>query len=723
MNNMVRHTTAAAVLMTLSAVASAQVMEEVEIRKDGKDAVAHIRFATPVQFRGVVLARSGDLAQVSYDLVPLTDLPGLLGSRLRVPSSGGLPQLIVQDEVVGRAGMSRRLIISFGVPTTFKVRAGRNNRTIEVVLEGLGDAATRSFEQPVPIVTAPPVVQPPIVDLGVASENATAKAAALLLLAQAALDRGDTVAAVELLSELLALPPNESSRKAQELIGLARLKAGDAARARGEFELFLKLYPVGEDSDLIRQALASIPVLPSVQATKPAVAPVAVWSGSVSAFYYGGQSKVRSQEFQDSPISGLPPIQSENIISGIDQSQVQTSVDLNWRYRDADSDMRFVFRDPLTVDFSRNGVNKNRLSTLYFERRSFVNGTSFRVGRQSPTGAGVLYRFDGIQAGYQFAPKWKINAMAGAPTDTLLDTTRRIYGAWIDAEALTQEISGNLYFNQQTIDGQVDRQAVGTELRYFSGGISASAQFDYDIALKTTNIALLQGTWQFPDTTVINALYDYRATPVLSLGNILFFQDPTLITQARRIQDLLGTTPLADLREQVKGVTAFQTQAMLGVTTPIAKNWQMGGDIRFTNVGEIKPVPIILPSGSPSTGNLWGLGAQLIGSNLYSARDTHVFNASLMKGPTYNGTLLSYNNLSALNDKWQLEPSLKFYQQTDTAGVDTQRWSPGLRVTYRVLQQVTLESEFTYEISKLTAPSRSESSDRMFYYFGARYDF
>ncbi len=167
MNNMVRHTTAAAVLMTLSAVASAQVLEEVEIRRDGNDAVAHIRFATPVQFRGVVSARSGDLAQVSFDLVPLTDLPGLLGSTIRVTSRGGLPQMIVQDEVVGRAGMSRRLVIRFGVPTKFSVRPGRNNRTIEVVLEGLGEAATRSFEPSVPVVvTAPPVVQPPAVDLG-----------------------------------------------------------------------------------------------------------------------------------------------------------------------------------------------------------------------------------------------------------------------------------------------------------------------------------------------------------------------------------------------------------------------------------------------------------------------------------------------------------------------------------------------------------------------------
>jgi hypothetical protein len=713
--------TSAAVLLGLSAVAGAQVMEDVELRREGQDAVASIRFVTPIQFRRAVSARAGDLTQAFYDVMPATDLPSLVDGRQRVAGGGGLPQIVILDEVVDRAGMGRKLLVRFNTPTRFKVRAGRGNKSIEIVLEGLGDAVSSSIP-PVPAPAVQPAVlqQPQSVS---AATDINAKAVQLLAAAQAAFDRADHAVVQERLNELLALPPNESSRKAQELIGVSRLKAGDPVRARSEFELFLKLYPAGEDSDRVRQLLATVPAAAKVTAAKPVVQPVATWSGSLSAFYYGGQSKVRTQEFLDSPISGLPQLQSESTLSGTDQSQVQTSADLNWRYRDAETDMRFVARDAYSVDLRTNGVNKNRLSALYFDHRSLVNGTSIRVGRQSPNGGGVLYRFDGVQAGYTFAPKWKVNAMAGAPTDTLLDTRRRIYGAWIDAEALTKEISGNFYINQQVIDGEVDRRAIGTELRYFSGGLSASAQLDYDLILRDTNIASVQATWQLPDTTVFNFLYDRRTTPILSLGNILFFQDPNLITPARRIQDLLGTTPLSILRDQVKGTTAYQTQAMVGVTTPIAKNWQVGGDIRLTNVGEIKPVAVIFPSGSPSTGNLWGLGMQLIGSNLYSSRDTHVFNASFLKGPTYHGTLLSYNNLSSLNDKWQVEPSLKYYRQSDTTGTSSTRWTPGFRVTYRVLQKVSLESELSYEMSKTTSPSRSESSHRMFYYLGARYDF
>jgi hypothetical protein len=398
-------------------------------------------------------------------------------------------------------------------------------------------------------------------------------------------------------------------------------------------------------------------------------------------------------------------------------------VDLNWRYRDAETDMRWVERDTYSADLMPNRPNKNRLSALYFDQRSLTNGTAFKVGRQSPVGGGVLYRFDGIQGSYTFAPKWKVSAVYGVPTDVLLDSKRHFYGAWVDADALATNMSGSVYLNQQMIDDQVDRSAIGAELRYFNDGLALSGQMDYDQVLQGLNIATVQGSWQFPDTTVINFLVDRRATPVRSLGNILFFQDPMLPTPARNIQELLATTPIDMLRGQVNGITSFQTQAMLGFTMPVAANWQAGANANYTNVDEIKPIAVILPNGQASTGDLWSLGLQLIGSNLYSARDTHVFNASFLSGPTYKGTLLSYNNLTGLNEDWQIEPSLRLYLQEDSLGNKMKRWTPGVRMTYRLMKRISLETELTYEIADSSGPTRNESSQRMFYYLGARFDF
>ncbi len=799
---------------SLSSLVQAQVLEDIDLKREGKDAVVSIRFVTPVQFVNTGSAKFTDLIEVFYNVLPASEPPLLIRSERRVGGKDGLSQMIVTDES-GGVGQDnkRKLLIRLSKPIRFQVRAGREKQAIEITLQGLGaEVSTAPISKPVPapqvtnryfiqlqsstltgqslqssvpaqfqdkevfstqrtvdtgtvfdinlgyfdnrtqadaalqqlntrfpnavvslFETTAPKAAPPRTNVNVtASETFTpikaptdieTTATALLTKALAAHDRGDYTDAIEPLNSLLNLPPNASSRHGQELAGQIQLKRGDTLRARGEFELFLRLYPDGADSDQVRQLLAGLSTVNDVPKARNAAEPTSTTSGSVSMFYFGGQSQVRTLDFQNSPLSGLPVLQSESNLSAIDQKQMQTNVDLNWRYRDAEKDMRFVVRNTYSADMMPNRPNVNRLSALYFDQRSFVNGTSFRIGRQSPTGGGVLYRFDGIQAGYAFAPKWKVNAVYGVPTDALLDTQRNFYGVSVDAEALTNEISGSAYVIQQTIDGEVDRRALGTEMRYFSSGVSLSGQLDYDQVLNGLNIVAVQGNWQLPDTTVYNFLYDRRSAPMRTLGNILFFQDPALLAPARRISDLLGATSIEVLRDQVNGITALQNQAMVGVTTPVSSNWQAGSNVNYTNIGAIQPVAVILPNGQASTGDLWSLGFQMIGSNLYSVRDTHVFNLSLLSGPTYNGKLISYNNLSGLNEKLQIEPSLRYYIQTDNTDTTTVRWTPGFRMTYRVVKQVSMESELSYEIAERTGPTVSETSRRLFYYLGARYDF
>ena len=125
---------------------------------------------------------------------------------------------------------------------------------------------------------------------------------------------------------------------------------------------------------------------------------------------------------------------------------------------------------------------------------------------------------------------------------------------------------------------------------------------------------------------------------------------------------------------------------------------------------------------------MWGLGTQLIGSNLYSTRDSHVLNFTLLTGPTYTARLWSYNNLSAIEPGWQLEPSLRYYSQNDSNGIRNQRLTPGLRLTFRPIPEVSLESELSYEQSRTDTPSPLPApgivrSNRIFYFLGARYDF
>lgn len=817
---------AAAVCTVLCAVspwASAQLIDDVEVRRDGDDAVVAIRFVTPVRYTRNVSPRANDLTQVFYEVIDSRGVANLLQSgQRRLAGGNGLPALSITDEL-DSGSTKRKLVVHFAGETSFKVRAGRNNRSIDIVLTGQGaavrpavptapmptaaagrqyvvlltssadpamqlNAAVPAALQEYQIVTSRRVVDgktlyevslgyfgtaqeasravemlakrfpqaavvalmPPVdsgrttaaapvapaaaasaplaaVPLAPAASGAIvdfdAQGSDLLQRARAEQSAGNLVGAIETLNKLLNLPPNRASREGLELIGVVRLQTGDNERARSELDLFVKLYPTGADSDRVRARLAALPAgAPAGRAVVAAPATTTT-SGSIGVTYYGGQSKTRTQDFQDSPISGLPELVDRPTISGTDQKQLVTTTDLNWRHRDADQDIRFVVRDNYTADFMPDRPNKNRLSALYVDYKSMLRGTSIRLGRQSPLGGGVLGRFDGVSGGYSFAPKWKVNLVGGVPTDKLLDSKRRFWGTSIDAEALTAHLSGSLYTMQQTIDGLVDRRAVGTDLRYFNGGLAVSGSLDYDVLLKGLNVAMVQGNWQLDDTSSWNFLFDRRNQPMLMLGNALFFADPSkpLPTTVRQALADIGND-LDLLRERVRTLTARSTQAQLGYITPISKNWQAGGNVQLVNVSAIEAVPSLQLARQESSGNQWSLGGQLIGSNLYSARDTHVFNLSYITSPMVKGYSVTYNNLSSLNEFWQLEPSLQFFTDDGVNGKNT-RWKPGLRVTYRMATQLALESSFDYEFSRQTGTQGNVNSNLMTYYFGGRYDF
>ncbi|MGM9516772.1 hypothetical protein ACS5PK_21165 [Roseateles sp. DB2] len=668
--------------------------------------------------------------------------PGTAATPLAAPPPQG-PVLVLQTLAPGEEALPIPAALqNYNV----QIRQQPDRPGREVLVTGLRDAAEGEslrllvrgrfpqarVEQGQVLPSAQASSQAPGTPLGTAtatpavvSGESRPESVAALSQARQLMEQGEHTPAIAKLEDLLALPPHAQTAEAQELIAQARWRQGDPERARAEFELYLKLYPQGPGAARAREALLTLapPPVQTAQAAGPGEkGATTTLSGSISSFYYGGQSKIRTQDFQDSPLSGLPELVNDATLSGTDQRQIISSVDINWRRRDADSELRLVLRDTYTADQLRSDRSKNKLSALYADYKLIRQGLQFKVGRQSPSGGGVMGRFDGLQLGYRLAPKWRINAVAGRPTDPLLDAKRSFWGGSIEADELGKGLGGSLYAIEQRVDGELDRRGLGTELRLLAGPVTAMGTLDYDPTYRKLNIASLQATWQGADNTIVNALYDRRATPMLMLGNSLFFQNPVLQVQARTLYELLQTQSLDLLRQQVRDTTAFSTQGMLSVTHPLNANWQLGADVRLTNVGALPPVADILPNGQPGTGNVWSLGSQLIGTNLYSARDTHVLLLTLLKGPTYSGQLLSYNNSSALGEGWLLEPSIRFYAQQDDSGNRTQRWAPGLRASKRATGKLVVEGELSMEFSKSDGTMRSESSKRSFYYLGLRYD-
>jgi len=589
-------------------------------------------------------------------------------------------------------------VIDVSVPTQAPVTA----KSVPVA-----PAAAPAGPQPAQATT-----QPSVAAQTTAPASVEEKAAALMAQGRSAMERGDNTAAIDALNQLLFLPPNRQSQAAQELVGVARERAGEANKARAEYELYLRLYPQGEGAERVRQRLAALQARPEAEGEAPAIARsrplLRTVTGSVSQYYYDGTTKQNSA-------FNTPTTVDRSTLTSKDLSSLVTNVDLNARYRNDRGDTRLVFRDTNQISFLSSNPNTNRVNAAYLDYRGLRTPVLFRAGRQTAVSGGVNGRFDGVSAGWAFTPQWQLRVVGGAPAEYDVDSTRYFYGLNLEAQGLADRWSGDVFVINQMVDGITDRRAVGGELRYFDPRRTVYALLDYDVSYKTLNIAMLQGSWQSPDQTTLNVLVDRRKAPTLTTTNAVIGQPTT------SIETLLQTLSEEEVRRRARAVTADVTQVLVSLTKPLTSRWQVGADFRLVNVGAL-PAVDDLPA-TPATGNIYGYTAQLIGNNLYSNRDINVFNATYQTGPTFHGVFVSYSNVTALNQKWTLEPSIRLYTQRDDLGVTLNRISPTLRLSYRLREWAALESEYTFEKSRTKSATQVDDLEQHFFSVGYRLDF
>lgn len=727
------------VLLTgaMAPAAHAQLVDELSLQADGTDWVLTLRLAAPVQLRRSVQTAGGQMVLLTVDLLPGHARPQPVdGLRQRVGDGDRQPQISVSEEEAAHASRSEhKLVLRLDRPARSQSLSGTNPRELRLRLSDLGPPPAVASAAPAASSAAAPA---PAAASAVADPNSPsdadilARANQLLATARSLLAQGNAALAVEYLNETLNLPPHARSAEAQLLMAQARQALGDWAGARHELALFLTLYPSDPQADTARLLLAGLaptaarPDRPPPPAAPPAAAAGATqrWlQGGWSQSWLGGHAKTRTQ-WKDTPLDGqLPQVVSESTLSGVENKMLLSALDFSWRQRDTDRDVRLVLRDQFVVDAMPGRPERNRLSALYLDWKERGPGLSARVGRQNGQMGGTPGRFDGVQAGWAFVPKWKLLLLGGQPAEPLLDSQRSFAGVALEAEALAPQLGANLYLSEHRIDSLTDRRPAGLELRWFDPATMVFSQLEYDLVFRALNLAALQASHTRPDGSSITLLLDHRNTPPLSLGNALFFPDITQTTLPRRMDELLATHSLDSLRQRVSATTARANQAVLGWTVPVNTHWQLGADLRLTQIDPIAPVPDLLPQGLPGTGQLWGLGLRAIGSRLWGQGDSHVADLTLLRGPDYSGWMASYQLMSQPSPGWRLEPALRLYRQSGPTGLALSRNAPGLRLAWRGSPRWTLEADLSVEFSRVSGPSHNEQATRLYHCLGYRLDF
>ncbi|HET7364135.1 MAG TPA: tetratricopeptide repeat protein [Burkholderiales bacterium] len=554
---------------------------------------------------------------------------------------------------------------------------------------------------------------------GARAETAAPPQAAQQLMAEgrAAIIREDYAAAIRVFTRLLALPESSLTRDAQEFLGLSYERSGDIARARQQYENYLKRYPEGEDATRVRQRLASLPSAapPPREAlrapTQPVQGPRLMTFGSLSQFYYHGKSRIDTQPVTANAFD-------RSTLSLTDQSALYTNVDLNARLLTDTHDNRIVFRDTDLRNFLAGQDSQNRLMAAYYDYRYKPADVSARVGRQPGYSGGVIGRFDGALLGYGIAPRMRLNAVAGEPVQLSgFETSSRqsFYGVNADLGPFNERWTANLYLIRQSVDGIADREANGVELRYLAPQATFISLLDYDTLFHETNIAMAQGSWQSPLKTTLNFFFDRRKTPTLETATAALGQPNT------SIRDLVNTFSAEELRRQARALTATVTTASAGFTQPVSPRWQLGGDYRVMHVSSTEGSGNVPPM--PDTGHVRTASGQAIGTGLFSRRDVTALTVSRITADAYHGAAFSFNTRAPIGDTWALGSSFLWYGQHNANGSTSQRLFATLRAEYRWRTSVALEGEAGIDNTHSKGQFADERFNRGFFSLGYRWDF
>jgi hypothetical protein len=702
--------------------ARSEVLDRVEVKKVGNNAEIQVRFSLRVQYLRHFPLKQGDTLRVYVALVPPN---GVIPSAVREQRNSPITDLVPRFTVTF-PDQGGSVLIKFAKPVEFQVRPGADSRSIRVLVplapptkpapskeqaKAPPTGVTLGAPAKPPVATQPPVAaqpaQPPPPAAGIDAE-----AGRLMSQARASLDANDTASAVDALNRLLNLPPNRFSQEAQELAGLARERNGEIAKARAEYELYLKLYPEGEGAQRVRARLAALPESPKAGATQAPLAEAAprtqkMLYGSFSQFYYRGATKIDTT-------TKPPQLPNSQTLSMTDQSALISSLDLTGRLRGDQSDTRIVVRDTHTADFLEGADDDNRLYAAYLEHDQKNLGLLVRAGRQSPPTGGVVERFDGAYARKTLGSQLRFFGLAGVPQELELDSSRRFYQGGLELGRESGAWGATIYGFEQTVDEIYDRRTVGGEARYFGNGASFYSLVDYDVLFGTLNILLTQANWQNARGTSVNLIADRRKTPTMQTTNALIGETTT------SIQSLLDSGLTAqDLRDRAEAVTADSTLFLLGLTQTVNSRWQLGGDVRLNRISATEGNGLVPPA--PSTGNIYTYTLQATATNLFGG-DVNVVSLGLIDAPNYRGPLLLVSN-STTHGRWRFEPSVRYYRQSDDTDTRSTRLNPALRLSYRVKDSISLEAEVGYEQTETDSVFATDKSGRHYFSLGYRWDF
>jgi len=553
---------------------------------------------------------------------------------------------------------------------------------------------------------------------GTASEAELRVAGASMDEGRAALKSGKFRDAITLFGKVLAFPENQYSAEAQELLGYARQKNGQPAEARGVWEDYLRRYPDGDGSERVRQRLAGLvtkddrasvlrdgpgPVkeLPIGKFTK---SNETTWTltGSVSSFYIRDDADTQSRD------TALAPNVNANADAHmVQQNEIFTTLDLlaTWNDDHTSGKVRFSGGEEHRFGSMINAPTGDQVDQWGVAQASVdmvEKDLNLRTvaGRQTFNGDGVFGRFDGALFSWQALPMMKVDLIGGSPANSRYNlpfTNERWFsGGGLDFGPMFGGLDTSIYYNEERGRWLVDREAVGTDIKYGDSTKFMFANVDYDLRFKQLNEATVTGSWTTPSQTTFYGGANYERMPFLSSWNILLNSNFGTLYDFLKAQ-LANGTPLTN--DQVTAIALAQTpiykSIMLGASHPINDHLTLSADATIANLSQaFTPTTALDPSLMQlASGNQYYATAQAIFTNLFKQGDMYIAAFHYAQQSTDQQYELDFNTRYPITNDVMIAPRLRLGYELYKSGALL--YPPGADMTLPPLVATTAITQYT----------------------------
>lgn len=622
--------------------------------------------------------------------------PQMMGALL----SEGLKQLtpaqLPQVRVVRASGdldTDPGVSIRFDRARRFQVRAGSNDRTIEIVLEPDSAPETAAAGGPLPDTPAAP-------------PGATLEEQELIELfrqARLAYSAGRYRRVNAIYDKIIASGIEPYVREARVALGVARAERGQTAQARAQFERYLKDYPKGPEARRVQRVLDEL--LAGVETSG---------AGEVSQEEQGQRWQVFGSfdQFYLLDRGKLDGRGSETF-----RSSLLSTANVNWQGRSGNVDVSGRFSGSYDYSFLSDRDSLSRVSYMYLDLAGVDGRHQGRLGRQRLPASGVLGYFDGLHYQYRVDERRALRYVVGSPmrsTRDGVDSERLFNGLAVDFNGVDDRWFLSLYGIYQSFDGETDRRALGLEGRYSGDRVTAYSLLDYDTYFDQLNIFYLFGNWRIREGTVAGLTLDHRRSPGLAVSNAVYGLG------ADDFDDLQNRFTREELVRLAEDRSLLYRSAYASLTQQLDQSWQLLLDGGISSLRD--------DSGIPGNDSLdsddWYLSGQLVGNDLFRSGDLFSAGLRYTDAERMDVTSVLLRGRVPINERLRLTPQLRLdYRDRDDGG-SQRRLLPSLFTTYRLGKRTSLELDIGLEFSHFDGDGVDDQDDRFLYLSaGYRYDF